>query len=98
MLHHIGMLWIIENHEELKYDMDMQNSDWLTGGPWYNTYICKKLHGKLFQGFIINARTERYNIMCSIDAYETEHQSSSCDDGRSGRGCPLPKTLTTEAL
>ena len=26
MLHHVGMLWIIENYEELKYDMDIQNS------------------------------------------------------------------------
>ena len=25
MLHHVGMLWIIENNEELKYDMDIQN-------------------------------------------------------------------------
>ena len=51
-----------------------QNSDWMTGGPWYNTYICGKLHGKLFEGFIINARTDRYYIMCSIDAYEQDHQ------------------------
>ena len=43
-LHHVGMLCIIENHEELKYGMDIQNSDWLTGVPWYNTCICKKLH------------------------------------------------------
>ena len=33
MLHHVGMIWIIENHEGLKYDMDIQSSDWLTGGP-----------------------------------------------------------------
>ena len=70
MLHYVGMLWIIENYKELKYDMDIQNSDWLTGVTWYNTSICKKLHGKLFEGFIRNARTDRYNIMCSIDAYE----------------------------
>ena len=68
ILHHVGMLWIIENHKQLKYDMDIQSSDWMTGGPWYNTYICKNLHGKLFEVFIINARTERYHIMCSIDA------------------------------
>ena len=54
--------------------MDIQNSDWMTGGPLYITSICKKLHGKLFEGFIINARTERYHIMCSIDAYGKEHQ------------------------
>ena len=68
MLYHIGMIWMIPNHEDLKYDMELQNSDWMTGGPWYNTYICKKLHGKLFVVFIINARTDRYSIMCSIDA------------------------------
>ena len=27
MLHHVDMLWIVENHEELKYDMDIQNLD-----------------------------------------------------------------------
>ena len=74
MLHRVGMIWMIEKHEELKYDLDIQNSDWLTGGPWYNTSICKKLHGKMFERFIINAKTERYNIMCSIDVYEKEHQ------------------------
>ena len=41
MLHHVGMIWIIENHEDLKYDMELQNSDWITGGPWYNTSIFK---------------------------------------------------------
>ena len=70
MLHHVGMLWIIENHKKLKYDRDEQNSDWLSGGTWYNTSICKKLHGKLFEGFIINERADRYHIMCYIDASE----------------------------
>ena len=98
MLHHVGMIWIIENHEYLKYDMDIQNSYWVTGVPWYNTSICKKLHGKVFEEFIVNARTDRYNIMCSIYAYARYHQSSTCDDGISGGGCPLPTNSTTEAL
>ena len=42
----------------------------MTGGPWYNTSICKKLHGKLLEGFFRNAITDRYNIICSIDAHE----------------------------
>ena len=46
MLHHFGLLWIIETHEQLKYDMEKHNSEWIIGVPWYNTYICKKLHGK----------------------------------------------------
>ena len=28
----------------------------MTGGPWYNISICKKLHGKVFEGFIRNAK------------------------------------------
>ena len=63
------------------YDMDdwkswifkiwygIKNSDWMTGVPFYNTSICKKSHGKVFEGFVINTRNYRYNNMCSIDAY-----------------------------
>ena len=46
----------------------------MTGGPWYNISICKKLYGQVFEAFIINARTDRYSIMCSIYAYERENQ------------------------
>ena len=42
MLQHVGILWTIETHEKLKYYMDRHNSYWMTGGPWYNTSICKK--------------------------------------------------------
>ena len=48
--------------------MDKHDSECMTGGPWYNTYICNKLHGEMFERFIRNARTDRYNIICSIDA------------------------------
>ena len=74
--------------------MEKHNSEWMTGGPWYNMSICKKLHGKVFEGFIINARTDRYNIMCSIDSHEKEQQSYF-DYGRSSGGCPLPSNSTT---
>ena len=75
MLQNVGMLWIIETNEQLKYDMDKNNSEWMTGGPWYNKYICKKLHENLFEGFIRNTRTDRYNIMCFIDSQKKEHQN-----------------------
>ena len=42
----------------------------MTGGPWYDTSICEKLHGTVLEEFIRNAITDRYNIMCSIDAHE----------------------------
>ena len=69
MLHHVVMFGIIETDEQLEYGMDEYISEWTTGGPWYNTSICKKLHAKVFEVFIRNARTFRYNIMCSIDAH-----------------------------
>ena len=58
------------NHEELKYYMEKHNSECMTGGPWYNNSICKKLHGNVFDGFIRNWITDRFNIICSIDAHE----------------------------
>ena len=70
MLHHVGMLWIIEIHEHLQYDIDKNISDWISGDPQYNTYICKKVHVNVFEQFIRNAKTDRYHIMCYFDAHE----------------------------
>ena len=50
--------------------MEKHESECISGGPWYNTHICKKSHGNVAEGFIRNARTKRYNIMCSIDTHE----------------------------
>ena len=52
--------------------MDKHNPYWITGGPWYNKYICKKLNGTVFEEYIINTRTDRYNLMCSIDSHEKQ--------------------------
>ena len=40
VLHHVGMSWIIEIDKHLEYYMYKHDSDWITGSPWYNTYIC----------------------------------------------------------
>ena len=96
VLQHVGMSWKIETHEQLKYDMDKHNPDWIIYGPWYNKYICKKIYGTGFEEYIRSAITDRYNHMCYIDAHEK--QKSSCvDDGRSG-GTVSPLYSTTEAL
>ena len=50
--------------------MDKHNPNWVTGGPWYNAYICKQLHETVFEYFVRNARTSRYHIMCFIYAHE----------------------------
>ena len=55
----------------MKYEIDGSNHpDWLNKGPWYNTDICSKLHGKHFEDFISHARTDRYNLLCSIFTHD----------------------------
>ena len=71
ILHHFGMSWLICSNEEIKNEIDESNHpDWLNKDPWYNTDICSKLHGKLFNDFITHAITDRYNIVCSIVAHD----------------------------
>ena len=54
-----------------KYEMNKSNhQDWLNKCPWYNTDTCSKLHGSLFEDFITHARTNRYNLMCSLVAHD----------------------------
>ena len=69
ILHHVGMSWIICSNEEMKYKIGKINhQDWLNKKNWYNTAIFSRLHGSLFEYFITHARTDRYNIMCSLVA------------------------------
>ena len=46
------------------------NFDWFNTVPWYKKNICSKLHGIKFEDFITQARTDRYNIMCSLVAHD----------------------------
>ena len=65
IFHHVGMSWIICSNEKMKYEMDKSNHpDWLNKGPWYNTAICSRLHGSLFEDVIKYAGTDRYNLLC----------------------------------
>ena len=97
LLHHVVMSCIILSNNQLKYNMDKHSSDWITSGPWYNTSICKKLHGKMFEEFIINSRTDRYNFKCYIDDHEKNNPAVN-DDGIIGGGYPIPLNSTTEEL
>ena len=97
VLHHVGMSWTIETNKQLKYDMEKQTRDGTCSGYWYNTYICKKIHGTVFEEFSRSTRTHRYNFMCSIDAHKKQNPSY-IDDGNIGGGNVLPSNSTTEAL
>ena len=71
MLDHVGMSWIISSNQEMEYEMNTKNNhlDWSNKGPWYNKNICSKLHGIKFEGFITQARIDRYNIICPLVAH-----------------------------
>ena len=81
--------------------MDENNhQDWLNKGPWYNTSICSKLHGSMFEDFITQARTYRHNIMCSLVAHDILQKDYKDDEGSIGdRVIPdNAKTKILEAL
>ena len=51
----------------------------------------------MFGDFIINAITERYNLICYITAHDRK-QSSYVDDSSSGDGRAIPNNATTASL
>ena len=82
----------------MKYDIKENNHpDWLNKVPRYNTSICYKLHGAVFDDFIINYRTDRFNIMCSVTAHDTL-QPTYVDDAASVCGRAIFKNAATSAL
>ena len=95
LLHHVVMSCTIYSNNQLEYDMDKHILNWITRGPLYNTSICKKVHGKMFEEFIRNSRTDRYNFKCYIDAHEKNNPAVN-DDGSIGGGYPIPLNSTTE--
>ena len=42
--------------------------------------ICSKLHGIKFEDFITQARTDRYNIMCSLVAHDRLEPDDKYDE------------------
>ena len=47
--------------------------------------------------YIIDSISDRYNLVCYIDAHEKQHPSYVYG-GRSGGGKAIPQNLTIEAL
>ena len=98
ILRHVGMSWIISSNKEMKYEIDENNQQvWLNRDPWYDTFICLKFHGSMFEYFIIHARTDRYNLMCYLVAHD-KIQPAYEDDERSIVNRSVTKDATTIAL
>ena len=86
MLHHVGMSWIFCSKKEMDYDnyTNSKNVSWFDTGPWHNKNICSKLYGTTFEGFNTQARTDRYNIMCSLVAHDRMKDNKQDDESSIG--------------
>ena len=97
VLLHVGLSWIISSNKQMEYYIKENNHDWLNKCPWYNTEIYSKLHVTVFEYYIRNDRTDRYNIMCSITAHD-KLIPTYIDDATSGDGRAIPDNSTKAAL
>ena len=80
------------------YEIDKSNHpNWLNKSPWYNTEICSRLHGSLFEDFITHARTDEYNLLCSLVAHDKQKHAYE-EDERSIGNRLITKYATKEAL
>ena len=98
ILYCVGMSLMISSNQEMNYEMDKNNhQDWFNKGPWFNTSICSKFHGSSFEDFITQARTDRYNLMCCLVAYD-KLQLYYKDDEISIGDSSIHDNATTKAL
>ena len=66
-------------------------------GPWHNKNICSKLYGTTFTGLITQARTDRYNIMCSLFAHDRMQENKPDDESSIGDRV-IPNDATVKSL
>ena len=90
VLYHVSLSCIIPSNKQMKYDSEENNPDRLNKSPWYNTDICYKLYGTVFEDYTRNAIIDRYNIMCYITAHD-KILPIYVDDTGSGGGRAITK-------
>ena len=82
----------------MKYEIDESNhQDWLNKRPWYNTAICSRFHGNIFEDFTTHAITDRYNLLCYLVAHDKKQPAYEDKEISIGYSL-IPKHVTTEAL
>ena len=70
---------------------------WLDTGPWHNKNICSKLYRTTFEGFITQARTDRYNIICYLVSHDRMQDNKQYDESSIGDRV-IPNDATVKAL
>ena len=74
-----------------------KNLNWFDTGPLHKKNICSKWYGTTFEGFITQARIDRYNIMCYLVAHD-RMQDNKQDDESSIDDRVIPNDATVKAL
>ena len=97
MILHVSLVWIVDENNQLKFDIDQHCAKWVQTGPWYNTVIFSKLSGKNFGDFFKTGHKYRCELMCAFDAYNRIHPSLPYG-GISVGGRSLPIISSTYAL
>ena len=66
---HVGLLLIINNNKYLKFEMNVQVSQWMDKSPWYNITILTKLNGQIFKDYFRTVCKDMYELMCAVYVY-----------------------------
>ena len=77
----VGISWIIESNEELKFYVQEHFPNWMCDVPWYNSTMCSPFHGYSFEHFF---------RICAIDMYKNIHPTEPYN-ASSGGGRPMQK-------
>ena len=77
--------------------MNAQYSQCMHKGQCYNTTICTKLNGQIFEDYLKTRRKDRYEFIFSVDAYGKYHVSIP-SDASSGGGRPMSIISSKESV
>ena len=69
----------------------------MQNGSWYNTEIYYQLRGQNFEDYLKKGRTNRYELLCAVDANYRTH-ALGIDYGISCGSRPFPNIPSIDAL
>ena len=69
---HVGLLWIINNSNHLKFEMYVKGNQWMNKVICYNTTIYHSYTVKAWK-FVLTGCNYSYELMCAVNAYTKYH-------------------------
>ena len=70
---HVGLFCIINSNNYLNFEVKVLVSQWMDKGQWYNTTNSSNLNSQILYDYFKTGRKDRYDLMCSVSAYNIEH-------------------------